>query len=102
MAICPWVNKPAAAVSYYFDTYGAASSSMINLKRAYDPPDSADNRRILVDRFWPRGLSNAKLSISEWLPELVPSNELRRYFGHDPEKWRMTAYRAPCHGMLIP
>jgi uncharacterized protein YeaO (DUF488 family) len=57
------------------------------LRRAYDPPDAADGLRILVDRLWPRGLNRDAAKIDLWLKEIAPSTELRRWFGHDPEKW---------------
>jgi len=60
---------------------------MISLKRAYDPISRSDGRRILVERLWPRGLSKAKLHVDEWLKEAGPSTELRKWFGHDPQKW---------------
>ncbi|PZR72888.1 MAG: hypothetical protein DLM52_12055 [Chthoniobacterales bacterium] len=60
----------------------------IKLKRAYEKPDKADGTRILVDRLWPRGLTKRKASIDLWLKEIAPSTELRKWFGHDPKKWR--------------
>lgn len=60
---------------------------MLRLKRAYEPPDPSDGRRILVDRLWPRGVSKERAAIDEWMKEIAPSAELRRWFGHDPEKW---------------
>lgn len=60
---------------------------MLKLKRAYEPASSADGRRILVDRLWPRGLSKRRLAIDEWMKEIAPSTPLRRWFGHDPTKW---------------
>jgi uncharacterized protein YeaO (DUF488 family) len=60
---------------------------VIVLKRAYEPADASDGRRILVDRLWPRGLSKRRLAIDEWMKELSPSSELRRWFQHDPNKW---------------
>lgn len=57
------------------------------LKRAYEKPDPADGRRILVDRLWPRGVSKAEAAIDEWLKELAPSTALRKWFGHDPDRW---------------
>jgi uncharacterized protein YeaO (DUF488 family) len=60
---------------------------MIALKRVYDPPGDADGRRILVDRLWPRGLSNEAARIDEWRRDLAPSDALRRWFGHDRRKW---------------
>jgi uncharacterized protein YeaO (DUF488 family) len=59
----------------------------IKIKRAYDSPSDDDGYRILVDRLWPRGISKAKAQLDFWPKELAPSNELRRWYGHDPEKW---------------
>ena len=59
----------------------------IRIKRAYDDPAAEDGTRILVDRLWPRGLSKEKARIDDWPKEIAPSNELRRWYGHDPEKW---------------
>lgn len=60
---------------------------MIKLKRAYEPASKDDGYRILVDRLWPRGMSKAKEHLSLWLKDIAPSTELRKAFGHDPEKW---------------
>ena len=60
----------------------------ITIKRAYEQPDRADGVRVLVDRLWPRGLTKEKANIDLWLKEIAPSTELRKWFGHDPEKWR--------------
>lgn len=59
----------------------------IRLKRIHDPADTEDGTRILVDRVWPRGVRKADAGVDEWMRELAPSNELRRWFGHDPERW---------------
>jgi len=59
----------------------------IKTKRAYEPPEKEDGFRILVDRLWPRGLTKEKAKIDLWLKEVAPSNELRKWFGHEPEKW---------------
>ncbi|HPW68697.1 MAG: DUF488 domain-containing protein [Desulfomonilia bacterium] len=59
----------------------------IRIKRAYEDPDETDGLRILVDRLWPRGISKTKAKIDLWLKDLAPSNELRSWYGHDPEKW---------------
>ena len=61
---------------------------MLKTKRAYDKPEPSDGQRILIDRLWPRGLTKAEAGIDEWLKDLGPSTELRKWFGHDPEKWR--------------
>lgn|SRR5690349_4171567 len=60
---------------------------MIKLKRVYDPYNSEDGYRILVDRLWPRGISKEKAHLDLWLKEVAPSTELRQWFGHDPDKW---------------
>jgi len=62
-------------------------ASHLRLKRAYEPAEAADGRRILVDRLWPRGLSKDKAALDDWLKDIAPSTELRRWFGHDPERW---------------
>ena len=59
----------------------------IGLKRAYDLPAGSDGSRLLVDRLWPRGVSKQRLRLDGWLRGLAPSDELRRWFGHDPLKW---------------
>jgi uncharacterized protein YeaO (DUF488 family) len=60
---------------------------MITLKRAYEPVSRADGIRLLVERLWPRGVAKADLNVNEWLKEVGPSTELRKWFGHDPDKW---------------
>jgi uncharacterized protein YeaO (DUF488 family) len=60
----------------------------IRLKRAYEAPSVDDGVRILVDRLWPRGVSKADARLDQWMKEIAPSAELRKWFGHDPEKWR--------------
>src|SRR5512138_3346074 len=57
------------------------------IKRVYEPPAAGDGHRILVDRLWPRGLSKEKAHVDLWLKEVAPSAELRKWFGHEPEKW---------------
>ncbi len=60
---------------------------MINIKRVYDQPSQSDGKRILIDRLWPRGLKKEDAHIDEWLKEIAPSKELRKWFNHDPNKW---------------
>jgi uncharacterized protein YeaO (DUF488 family) len=57
------------------------------VKRAYEPASREDGARVLVDRVWPRGLRKSDLAIDRWLKDVAPSTELRRWFGHDPERW---------------
>lgn len=59
----------------------------IKLKRAYEPPAAEDGTRILIDRLWPRGLKKANAAIDEWMKEIAPSTELRKWFAHDPKRW---------------
>jgi len=59
----------------------------IRIKRVYDEPAASDGRRILVDRLWPRGLTKEKAKIDHWAKDIAPSNELRKWYGHDPAKW---------------
>ena len=59
----------------------------MKIKRAYAPAEAADGYRILVDRLWPRGISKEKAKIDLWLKSVAPSNELRKWFGHDPERF---------------
>jgi len=60
---------------------------MLKIKRVYDPVSTDDGKRILVDRLWPRGIKKEKARIDEWVKEIAPSNELRKWYSHDPEKW---------------
>ena len=60
---------------------------VMRIKRAYEDPGDNDGCRILVDRLWPRGISKEKAKVDIWLKELAPSTEIRRWYGHDPEKW---------------
>jgi len=59
----------------------------IKIKRVYEKPEKDDGFRILVDRLWPRGLTKEKAGIDLWLKDIAPSTELRKWFGHDPDKW---------------
>ncbi len=62
---------------------------MVNLKikRVYEPIDVTDGERILVDRLWPRGIRRSTQKIDLWIKDVAPSNELRKWFAHDPAKW---------------
>jgi len=60
----------------------------IRLKRAYDRPTRSDGFRVLVDRVWPRGVTKEQLKMDMWLKNIAPSTQLRKWFGHDPEKWK--------------
>lgn len=60
----------------------------IKLKRVYETPSASDGTRILVERLWPRGLTKADAAIDEWVKDVAPSPELRKWYGHDPAKWQ--------------
>ncbi len=70
------------------------------VKRVYDEPAETDGYRVLVDRLWPRGLSKDRAALDEWVKELGPSTELRKWFGHDVAKWQAfrEKYRAELAG----
>jgi uncharacterized protein YeaO (DUF488 family) len=59
----------------------------VRLKRAYEPSEATDGTRVLVDRLWPRGVSKAQADLDRWMKELAPTTELRKWFGHDPDRW---------------
>jgi len=73
---------------------------MVRIKRIYDPLSPEDGKRVLVDRIWPRGIKKGNARIDEWLKDLAPSTELRKWFGHDPAKWEefRTRYLAELSG----
>ena len=60
---------------------------VITLARVYDDAKAAEGPRFLVERLWPRGVRRADLRLTDWLRDVAPSSELRRWFGHEPEKW---------------
>lgn len=65
----------------------------IRVRRVYDPPEPDDGRRVLVDRLWPRGLSKQRAHLDEWCKQVAPSTDLRRWYGHDPERFAEFARR---------
>ena len=66
---------------------------MIKLKRVYESPSPEDGLRILVDRLWPRGLTKERAAVDLWMKDVAPSTELRKWFGHDPAKWKQFQIR---------
>ena len=64
------------------------ASKSIKLKRVYATPIKDDGFRILVDRLWPRGITKEKARVDLWLKDIAPSTDLRKWFGHDPAKWK--------------
>jgi uncharacterized protein YeaO (DUF488 family) len=59
----------------------------VKLKRAYEPAAANDGMRILIDRLWPRGITKKRAAIDQWMKDISPSTELRKWFGHDPARW---------------
>lgn len=68
---------------------------MLQLKRVYEPVSPDDGYRVLVERLWPRGVSKEEARLDAWARDLAPSNALRRWYNHDPDKWDafLTRYR---------
>ena len=62
-------------------------ASHLRLKRAYEPAETEDGVRILIDRLWPRGVSKAEAALDDWMKDIAPSTGLRQWFGHDPVRW---------------
>lgn len=60
---------------------------MIRLKRVYEPAEEGDGARYLVERLWPRGVTKEAAALAGWLKEVAPSAELRKWYGHEPERW---------------
>jgi len=60
---------------------------VIKIKRIYEPVEPSDGYRVLVDRLWPRGVARAGAKLDEWLKDIAPSTELRKWFHHEPERW---------------
>jgi uncharacterized protein YeaO (DUF488 family) len=59
----------------------------IRVRRVYEEPDPGDGTRVLVDRIWPRGLTKARAALNEWCKNVAPSNELRKWYSHDPDRF---------------
>jgi uncharacterized protein YeaO (DUF488 family) len=64
-----------------------ARAAQVRLRRVYDQPEPADGRRVLVDRLWPRGLSKERAALDDWLRAVAPSDDLRRWYGHEPGRF---------------
>jgi uncharacterized protein YeaO (DUF488 family) len=60
----------------------------VEIKRVYAAPAATDGVRVLVDRLWPRGVSKSRAALDKWLPDVAPSEVLRKWFGHDARRWR--------------
>ena len=64
-----------------------ASENDLRIKRVYEPAEAGDGARVLVDRVWPRGVTRQAAALTLWLKDIAPSTELRKWFGHEPERW---------------
>lgn len=62
-------------------------TAVFKIKRIYAVAEPSDRYRVLVDRVWPRGVSKEKARIDVWMKEIAPSDQLRKWFGHDPKRW---------------
>jgi uncharacterized protein YeaO (DUF488 family) len=73
---------------------------MIQIKRVYEPAAKSDGQRFLVERLWPRGVKKEALQMIAWLKNVAPSHELRKWFSHDPAKWKefQSRYRTELNG----
>ncbi|MDA0652033.1 MAG: DUF488 family protein [Proteobacteria bacterium] len=78
------------------------SQLSITLKRVYLPPSPADGTRVLVKRLWPRGLTKDKAAIDHWAKDIAPSPELRKWYGHEPDRWEafQQRYRKELNGNI--
>jgi uncharacterized protein YeaO (DUF488 family) len=63
------------------------AATAVRVRRIYDPPEPADGHRVLVDRLWPRGIAKSAAAVDEWLRAVAPSDELRRWYGHEVDKF---------------
>jgi uncharacterized protein YeaO (DUF488 family) len=70
-----------------------ATAPHVQVRRVYDQPQTDDGQRVLVDRLWPRGLSKERAHLDEWCKEIAPSTELRKWYGHDPDRYDEFARR---------
>jgi uncharacterized protein YeaO (DUF488 family) len=80
---------------------------MIKTKRMYEPAAKNDGVRVLVDRLWPRGVSKEDAGVDIWLKEIAPSDDLRKWFGHQDDRWdefqkRYADELKPWEGVLVP
>lgn len=78
----------------------SAPAGNIATKRIYEEPAAEDGNRVLVDGLWPRGVAKKDAQLDGWFREIAPGAELRRWFGHDPKRWRQfrKRYRAQLAG----
>ena len=63
------------------------AGALVRVRRVYEEPEPGDGTRVLVDRIWPRGLTKAKAALDEWCKNVAPSDELRKWYSHDPDRF---------------
>lgn len=80
-------GSPAGQVKAAATKRAGRGKTLIGIKRAYDPVEASDGLRILIDRLWPRGVTKQALRLDSWAKHLSPSNELRKWYQHDPKKF---------------
>ena len=88
----PIVKNRSSSISigirtYSFEIKHTSVTTRIYFKRVYDKPSTKDGFRVLVDRLWPRGVKKENANIDLWCKDIAPSNDLRKWFGHNPAKW---------------
>ena len=92
----PRRHSSPACYAHELEPVPQAGRGDIQVKRIYEPPDPADGYRALIDRLWPRGISRPRAALDNWLIDLAPSTELRKWFHEDPRRWTqfVRRYRA--------
>ena len=92
----PRAHSSPACCAHELEPVPRAGRGDIQVKRIHEPPDPADGYRALIDRLWPRGISRPRAALDNWLIDLAPSTELRKWFHEDPRRWTqfVRRYRA--------
>lgn len=95
-AKAPRAHSSPACYAHELEPVPRAGRGDIQVKRIHEPPDPADGYRALIDRLWPRGISRPRAALDNWLIDLAPSTELRKWFHEDPRRWTqfVRRYRA--------
>lgn len=88
-------KKPGYAAFAYAERWNSHAPDMLDIrtKRVYEPANSADGFRVLVDRIWPRGMTKSQVQADLWLKDVAPSAALRKWFGHDRSRWEAFKHR---------
>lgn len=89
----------ALAIEAAYEEREMVTGYHVQVRRIYDPPSDDDGTRVLVDRLWPRGISKERAHLDEWAKDVAPSTDLRKWYGHDPERFAEFArrYREELH-----